>query len=158
MIDLLDTEVLDLALPKSTKTGEGGNCLNISQELSAGGWKDVGGSSACHSPSPQPSFLTMATPALWSHGPDGTPSLKAWTPPCLLGKAGNAPPNSRLKPLAKSQRRAWYFGMERWHQWLSLLSVTHLLGFGFDFVFYLWRMIFYLLEELQDWYLWTFGH
>lgn len=136
-------EVLDLALPEKTDVMVRRQLPKRHQELSAGGWRAVGASSGCHSPSSQCLFLTMATQgplkSLSRWNPLLPPALpKAWPQPCLLDKARNASPGSGLKSLGQMPENS--LKISAWMAFthtVSLPLVAHLWVFGFDFCFLL---------------------
>ena len=80
--------------------------LKQHQELSAGGWRAVGGSSGCHSliSSTRVPYCgsSRASSVTVQVGTPPTPTLpEVWPQPCLLHKATNASPSSGLKSLGQ---------------------------------------------------------
>lgn len=109
--------------------------LKQHQEVSAWGWRAVGGSSGCYS-----LISSTLVPPFWPF----------WPQPCLLDKAANTSPSSGLKSLGQIAETS--LKILKWMaftQTVSLPLVAHLLGFVFDFCFLLLESGFLFTEKTK---------
>lgn len=75
------------------------------------------------------SVLTMATPGLLKHGPDGTPTPKSEHSPVCWGMLGMPGPALDTCHWAECQRPAWCLGTDCCHLHCSVASSDSLGGF-----------------------------